>query len=598
MNDEKNKNCEKIIEEKEEDNSIYNKIVNDNTFLNDYQNSDFLGFTNINQSINKTLIKSFKELKNNNSFEIANEKKDVSMILENKKVLDSTLKTIKLINNLNKTKQNLEKKLYFIHNNEEFLLNESFREIPSLKIENNIRKANIQELKEKESVLKEKLNAIQNQIDLIIKNEKEKNFDRQTSIRNFLENFEIGKDNFQEKLKNIVKESNILRQKKLEDLNKSKKKKIEYLDKIEEEEKEKKIQHKADLKSKEIEFFQKRKKECEKLSPKIKSNLNKDKDYFFKKIKRKYDEEENKYKIKQMNERHIKYSNNYNHYNFDDFNKLLERKKIISEQESIERSRSMKEIWNNRAKLIPSFKSKLTKILEEEKKKEIEKFENEKIRRLFNYKEKKLYSENKIIIPERNNRLMKQLEERINKIKSKREVFVIPKDYSYDPKININETPKNKITFKKSFFNHNYNNNTVLSLKKNSTPRISKDDYQLMFEKLYFKNLINQNYKKEIKVKNNNTLKKIKTNENQRLSKSVNTIIKKKNDNLLGDKIYDIEQLKYNADVLDKKTKNTKALIKCNGGFINNIEMGEKLNELMINSIRAKLNAIHAIKGD
>ena len=130
---EKNKNCEKIIEEKEEDNSLYNKIVNDNTFLNDYQNSDFLGFTNINQSINKTLIKSFKELKNNNSFEISNEKKDVSMILENKKVLDSTLKTIKLINNLNKTKQSLEKKLYFIHNNEEFLLNESFQKIPSLK---------------------------------------------------------------------------------------------------------------------------------------------------------------------------------------------------------------------------------------------------------------------------------------------------------------------------------------------------------------------------------------------------------------------------------------------------------------------------------
>lgn len=42
----------------------------------------------------------------------------------------------------------------------------------------------------------------------------------------------------------------------------------------------------------------------------------------------------------------------------------------------------MKEIWNNRAKLIPSFKSKLTKILEEEKKKEIEKFENEKNKKI------------------------------------------------------------------------------------------------------------------------------------------------------------------------------------------------------------------------
>ena len=46
----------------------------------------------------------------NNSFEISNEKKDVTMILENKKVLDSTLTTIKLIN---KTKQSLEKKSIF-----------------------------------------------------------------------------------------------------------------------------------------------------------------------------------------------------------------------------------------------------------------------------------------------------------------------------------------------------------------------------------------------------------------------------------------------------------------------------------------------------
>ena len=66
----------------------------------------------------------------NYSFEISNEKKDVTMILENKKVLDSTLTTIKLIHNLNKAKQSLEKKIYFIHNKEE---NESFQKIPSLK---------------------------------------------------------------------------------------------------------------------------------------------------------------------------------------------------------------------------------------------------------------------------------------------------------------------------------------------------------------------------------------------------------------------------------------------------------------------------------
>ena len=35
------------------------------------------------------------------------------MILENKKVLDSTLTTIKLMHNLNKTKQSLEKKSIF-----------------------------------------------------------------------------------------------------------------------------------------------------------------------------------------------------------------------------------------------------------------------------------------------------------------------------------------------------------------------------------------------------------------------------------------------------------------------------------------------------
>ena len=99
-------------------------------------------------------------------------------------------------------------------------------------------------------------------------------------------------------------------------------------------------------------------------------------------MKEKYEEEENKYILDKISERHKKYSINYNNYNFKEFNKLLKRKKLVYEFESFEKTKSMREMWLNRSKMLATFKNKFDKKKKiDEEKKEKENLENKKIKK-------------------------------------------------------------------------------------------------------------------------------------------------------------------------------------------------------------------------
>jgi hypothetical protein len=184
------------------------------------------------------------------------------------------------------------------------------------------------------------------------------------------------------------------------------------------------------MKLKEMEIYEKRKLEFKKYDSaiNIKGSLNKDKnEYFFNKIKEKYEEEENKYKLDIMSERHKKFSNNYNNYNFKEFNKLLKRKKLVYELESFEKIKSMREMWLNRSKMLASFKSQFDKYRIDEEKKEKENLENKKLKKILGYQERKIYSENKVFIPEKCMRLVKEMEDRIKKTKVKKKILMSKK---------------------------------------------------------------------------------------------------------------------------------------------------------------------------
>ena len=501
------------------------------------------------------------------------------MNLNKKKVNDLEIKTKKLINSLNKTKIYLQNKLNSIQNNGDLYLNESYQNIPNLKVENNIRKYNINKLKNKENIIKEKFSELQNQIELIIEKENNKGVNRKKNIIKYLEKLETKKDTFESKLKNLVKESKILRQKKLDDLNKSKMKKDEYLDKIEEDKIDKKNQLIQNMKIKEMEICEKRKLEFKKYDSaiNIKGSLNKDKnEYFFNKIKEKYEEEENKYKLDIMSERHKKFSNNYNNYNFKEFNKLLKRKKLVYELESFEKIKSMREMWLNRSKMLASFKSQFDKYRIDEEKKEKENLENKKLKKILGYQERKIYSENKVFIPEKSMRLVKEMENRIKKTKEKK-LFDIKKDYSYDLK-NINESSNNNNI-------SSLKNNTSINNQRNLKMVFSYNKITSPLNKFNIKNPNIKSYKSTLLLNNS-----FSNNELLNLNK------KKDKKSLLNDRLIEYDQMKYKSEAIEQKIKNVKELIKYNGGLTNNIHIGDKLNSLLIDSKKEKIKTLKLMK--
>ena len=541
----------------------------ENNFLNDNENFDS-SFNNINL-INKNTIKAFNDItifssKNSNKI------KDISIISNKKKIDDSEIKTKKLINSLNETKNYLQNKINSIHNNRDYYLNESFQSFPNLKIDYNIRKYNINEIKNKENIIKEKLSAIQNQIELIIEKENKKDLNRKKNIENYIEKLETKKDSFA-KLKNIVKESNILRKKKLDDLTKSIMKKIEYFDKIEEDKIQKKNQLIQNIKLNEIDVIEKRKLELKKYDSLVKKkpSLNKDKnEYLFEKMKKQYEEEDNKYKLNKLNERHKIYSNNSN---IQEFNNLLKRKKLVYELESFEKIKSMREMWLNRSKIINSFKTKFDENRIKEEKKEKEDLENKKLKKILLYKYRKIYSENKVFIPKKCMRLIKEMENRIKKPKSQK-IFNIQKEYSYDSK-NIKESIKN--------------NNNKSSLK-NHSPTNNQQKLKMILSDDKISNPLNQLYIKNPCFKSKNLLKNSISNIDL-----LNKNKKKDKYSLLKDRLIEYDQMRNKSQIIEQKIENVKELIKYNGGLNNNINIGEKLDDLLIDSLKSKIKTLKLV---
>ena len=54
--------------------------------------------------------------------------------------------------------------------------------------------------------------------------------------------------------------------------------------------------------------------------------------------------------------------------------------------------------------------------------------------------------------------------------------------------------------------------------------------------------------------------------------------------------------MKYKSEAIEQKIKNVKELIKYNGGLTNNIHIGDKLNSLLIDSIKEKIKTLKLMK--
>ena len=234
---------------------------------------------------------------------------------------------------------------------------------------------------------------------------------------------------------------------------------------------------------------------------------------------------------------------------------------------------------------ITKIKISLFKEINEIKDNQIKKNKNENIINLDENKNE--YVKNNIKLPPISELLKKELKNKIKKnlsnsiISRNNKIGKNLKFYSYNNsksnEENINNNNKKIIPKKlslpgnifKSISNKSNGSNSVKNLKSlsnNISKKIIKSPHDI-------------NYLEEIRLKR---IKDIDTKYD--LSKDI-LILENKND---------ISNLKIKIGALESKYKRSKELLKLQGGYLKNQELGDNINELLIDSIKGKLAIIES----
>ena len=304
---------------------------------------------------------------------------------------------------------------------------------------------------------------------------------------------------------------------------------------------------------------------------------NKNNNYLYQKMASSFDEKEKIYitecikpkniEIKKINKLDIKYNS---------------LKKRIDNLANLDRLHKM---WKERSELLPKYVSplyqKIVNTEENEKKEEKEKIEKKKLL----YELKLNYGKEKVSLPKISLLLKKEWEKRelkFNFDKSKEFKNIINKNINIKA---IQLRNKNKII----------SNNEIK--KSNSVSEINQN--------IKLNNLLLRNNKI---IKDSNSFKitnnKLNLNNNDSFLKSsqdINNIeeIKKNKFSTIkiqNNKEKNIDNIKYKVEMMEDKYKRGKELLKLKGGYLKNEDFGDEMNDLLINSIKGKLDMIEMIK--
>ena len=304
---------------------------------------------------------------------------------------------------------------------------------------------------------------------------------------------------------------------------------------------------------------------------------NKNNNYLYQKMASSFDEKEKIYitecikpkniEIKKINKLDIKYNS---------------LKKRIDNLANLDKLHKM---WKERSELLPKYVSPLyQKIInteENEKKEEKEKIEKKKLL----YELKLNYGKEKVSLPKISLLLKKEWEKKelkFNFDKSKEFKNLINKNINIKV---IQLRNKNKII---------YNND----IKKSNS--VSEINQNIKLNNLLLRNHKNIKDSNSFKITNN----KLNLNNNDSFLKSsqdINNIeeIKKNKFSTIkiqNNKEKNLDNIKYKVEMMEDKYKRGKELLKLKGGYLKNEDFGDEMNDLLINSIKGKLDMIEMIK--
>ena len=553
---------EEIVEKKDAF-IVLNNEENEEKKENDENNGN-----NNNEEINKNDIN--KEETDKNAYlkltqeeinKLINNVKTKSQINENffknNIIINNNKKENKTLKNLIEKQNNLFNDMDKIKLKKKYLNEYSLNNLSkNNKLYKNIQKDTLKNLEQTENNILEKITSINQQIKDINKNKRDnQNEDNQKPE----EKKEVKKE---KKVKND--EKYLPYQKIMKDAEKGMIKKGKEFDKYE---KEKNLQKSLEIiekikKGKEFEKSRSKKIKLEvvKTRPFINSyNKRNKKNYLYIKMANSF--EKKKKELISNSKKNKNSADDKKEFNLNDY---LTKKKI----ESKENTNKLHKLWKERSNILSKYKSSsYFKVLySDEGFKQKEKNIKENIKKLYNDKEK--YSKEKIHLPPISNILKRERE----------------KEYVLIKKRNI--LKKNNSNLSNREFKKMLNKEQNLKEKK-----ITKSYSSISINNINKKNGIVNIYghinKKTLKnPKDFNYLEEIRK---ERLMNSENSTIDLINNN---NKDVDISIIKGHIQLMEEKYKRDKELLKIQGGYAHNHELGDKMNQLLVNSIKNKLDMI------
>ena len=464
---------------------------------------------------------------------------------------------------------------------------------PKSIVEQNIKNNELKKLRNSENNLLEKLESVKQQIVTLLNNDKK--VDRKNNIKEYVEriNF-LEANNYYSSTKTLETERNKYRQKQLQDLEKAKIKKENEYNKQKEEQKKLKEDFIKEFRKKEQEIIHKRKmlvdekmKEAKKFS---KNSINSDpKNYLYNRLANEYEENEKKFLQKQK----------YEKKKISGIEEIsIVKRRIIEckyelEKRRIDKTNQMKQLWHSRSIAVAKYPSNILKQVNEYDSKKVEEEEKQKMRKIVLSKEKKRYVKENVSLP--------PICEKLKNEREKRQISFLNMEGKERVQCIKNEIDK-KIKNKYSIVEESILKK--LELLKASRQKKSKSREKIFGQKLVksaseakmikynnVRNLLGESLStKKLRMKKPNEINYLEQLRKERKIHSKNFVDwDKEIKNVKSEKGGSLEIIKKQIEYLDEKFKMEKDLIKVKGGYLNNQDLGNNMNNMIINAIRGKL---------
>ena len=570
-----------------------NEVKEDNTTNHNDLNSNIQKLMNLSNTDIMNLVKSQSYLTN---LPISKERPNENE--KNIKKLKLKKETKKTYNSLKEKENSICMEINAIKQKKQKLENFSYEMLGSKNIvDNNIINSELKKLKTSENNLLEKLESVKQQIVNLIDNDKQ--LDRKEKIRTFLEkyNFLEGVNDFNIKTKALDSEISKSRKNHIKDIEKLILKKENEINKQIEEQKKLKDDFIKEFRKKEQEIIHKRKMEVDEKMKEakkfIKNTYNYDpKKYLYNRLANQFEENEKKFlQSHKLDKRKVS--------GIEEIS--IVKRRIIEckyelEKRRIEKTNEMRELWHSRSVAVAKYPSNILKQINEYELKKNEEEEKQKMKKLVLSKEKERFVKENINLPPICEKLKMEREKRLNtylNLEGKERVKRIKNEF--DKKIKNRYSSVEEAILKKIEIQKASRDKRLIKYKELETSgkmiKSASDVNINKYNNLKVKNLMGNSLSPDkIRKRKPNEINYLEQLRKEKKIYSKNYINwNKELNNIQSEKGGSIDNIKKQIDYLDEKFQMEKNLIKLKGGYINNQELGNEMNNLIINSIRGKL---------